>query len=229
MNDDRVACGAPPLAVKAAGRSTARWSAGWLAIVVGCAPTTPAVKVASPAPAPAARYEPVLEAGCEHGDQLAFAPGITVEIATCSDAEKHDPNDPDLTTVDRSAMLVLHGRKPEPFELGTWEQGWEWGGSWELLGVLRGDAGNAVISLESGQSEDSRHSRVHVHAVVAGAWREVFAALDADDIDVTIAADDRSASVSYCDGDDTGEACREDPTRLHVAELRWDGQRIIRE
>jgi hypothetical protein len=171
----------------------------------------------------------MLDASCERGDKLPFTAGVTVEIAMCTTAQHHEPDQPDLVTSDQTAQLVMHGSRPDPFDLGHWEQGWEWGGSWEIVGVLHHAAGNAVITLEHSYSVDAHHSRIHIHALVAGVWHEVFDKLDADHLELAVAADARSATASYCDGDDGIHACQDDPNKLHRIVLRWDGHKIVQE
>ena len=194
---------------------------------VGCAHPAPPPAVTNQAPITAAAYEPVLERGCEAGKPVPFGPGVTVAVATCTVEVKPEPPPSTLSTTDRKAQLVLHGQRPEPFDLGTWNDGWEWGGSWDIVGVLSQPNGNAVLVMASGYSEDTHHSILHAYAIAGGAWHEVAAAISADDIRVDVAADGHGATVSYCNGDNGGHVCRDTPGELHVANLAWDGRAVV--
>lgn len=194
----------------------------------GCYTNGPGAPAVRTPPAPA-RYEPDVDCTPlgEVGKRAAFEPGATVELLTCATGPDITPDNVEAVKENRKAVLVLHGKRPEPLELGAWSDGWEWGESWTLEGVLRAADRGAVVVSHSAYSDGGTGIEVLVMAIGAdGQWRTL-AQQRADEAKVTITG--AELALSTCadpDGNGMTEACRANPAHVHEAVFHWDGAKL---
>jgi hypothetical protein len=147
-----------------------------------------------------------------------------VRLLVCELGEQHPCGDEraadGFVLRDRRADLVLDRvGDPVTTTLATWQDSWQRGGAWTLIGVLVAPGGEGAMVVKgesSGPSPDLAgvDSVVRVMAVRGGVW-EVVHQTEAPVVDPRLSADGRVLTVDTCDDGDGA-----------TFELRWDGQAV---
>jgi len=219
-------------------RSLLAWS-----LVLGCGaprggPTTVIANAVPAAPdaAPADAEPDAVTEECT-SETAATARG-DVELTTCHTGDRSSSEQSasqGFMEHDMRAEIVLHASsgKPLSMTLGTWTDGWEWGGGRRLAGVLTSPGGDDVIlvvtsSYSAGPGISTAVS-LAVYSTAGDAWTEVYGQ-SAGTLDIAVSADHQVATLSGCveSSGATPAGCGgySDADPVPVTELRWDGHSI---
>ncbi|HTJ41454.1 MAG TPA: hypothetical protein VL463_05135 [Kofleriaceae bacterium] len=186
-------------------------------------------------------YEPTCDSG-ESQTVIVAGKDSPAHIETCTTGEQQaSQTDPGLVYKDRVATLVIEppGVDPVSHELATWQDGWEDGQSYSLVGVLKSRGrGDGVLLIESssyGPADglNGVSAGLSVMAFANGEWQEVHT-MSAAVIEVSMSKDGRVATVDTCDppAKGTGTGCDNLTTPGgydgdgRTFELRWEGGRV---
>jgi hypothetical protein len=238
--------------------------AAWIAIALAAcghaARTAPPPLANTPPPtttdagvvAEAADEDAATDPDAEDADDDAFQPECTpgdalpmhvdgkdtpVHLDVCTTGEHREgPPDSGFVLHDRTATLVLDRAEPLRTTVADWQDGWEDGSTYTLVGVLRAHGGGdsavliAVSSYGPADGLDGVNGALLVYAVQDGAWQQVHT-VDARVVTARIAKNQRYATVETCDppaqGTGTGGgACEHYDGDGRTFALRWEGGKI---
>jgi hypothetical protein len=147
-----------------------------------------------------------------------------VRLLVCELGEQHPYGDEraadGFVLRDRRADLVLDRvGDPVTTTLATWQDSWQRGGAWTLVGVLVAPGGEGAMVVKGESNRPSPDlvgvdSVLRVMAVRGGVW-EVVHQTEAPVVYPRLSADGRVLTVDTCDDGDGA-----------TFELRWDGQAV---
>ena len=171
----------------------------------------PAPQAKAPEPAPA----PADDDKCTPDDKSLTLDGAKLEIETCTISERQGSVDTEST---KEAHLLVDGK--QPYTLGQWEAGYEWGGSWDLEAVLQGRGAGGVAFVSENEASDAGSSTtLHALQHTGAAWNELWRE-GGTEVKVEIAGD--VVTVRTCETDQmTG--CDDKKAKHRVARWKWNG------
>jgi hypothetical protein len=198
--------------------------------------------IANAAPPPDAAVDIDADDGvtCEPGTPVAITiggvPGVVrLDVCTTGETSSSDEaRESGFVEKQREARLVwTAGAAPVTDVIATWTDGWEWGSSLEIAGVLVAPSGEGALLLSRTSSGPSPGIAAYSAALtgytrVAGAWKEL-ASWSANKLDVTVAG--QVTTLEPCnDARDpaTAQGCGgfPDADPSPTIELRYDGRQI---
>lgn len=162
-----------------------------------------------------------------------------VELITCTTGETSDSDEAKeagFIEKQRLARLVWRppGKPAVHTELGDWTDGWEWGSSVTLAGVLVAPSGDGVAlviksSYGVGPGIGAVGEVAAAYEWANNAWTET-ASVAAGTIEVTVSTNGTLATVSGCESDDSatpvGCGGYDDAKPIATRELRYDGSTV---
>jgi hypothetical protein len=188
-------------------------------------------------------------AGCTvqaTGTMILDGASAPIELRVCTSGHDYpygeEKAEDGFVIYHRTAVLVARPGKGElTMQVGEFDDGWESGETWKLIGVVPGPgktSGAVALQSDGTQPEPGlggHHVGVHVLAVVHGAWQAVFEreanAVDAWPVDSTLHVE--SCTVGSGTGPGSGAnagACRDhgpdEAVEARSYVLRWDGAAI---
>ncbi len=223
---------------------------GLAIVVVACGPK-PATERIGNAATPVDAAVASAPGACEDGGVATMTlEGAEVPIALriCTEGEEHPYGEEKAADGfiihHRKAVLVATTPQGElPIEIALWDDGWEMGETWTLVGVLSAPpkTNGAVVLRSDGSGPapgiEARQGSLRVMTVRHGEWQEAFLR-NANVIEATIAHDAVVAASCDLARTDTGTGgpganapvCRDrEPDQDVVAAaftLQWDGAAI---
>lgn len=216
----------------------------WIVLLAACgAPRSSPPTIANAAPAIDAAPEAVEPRGeCTEDTPVSIQIGrapATAALEVCMTGEESqslEAREQGFITYNKEANLVLRrvGKPDERTQIHTWTDGWEWGSSVTLAGVLDAKGSNSALlilghSYGTGPGIEALGSLLETHAFVGGEWI-VKGTQSANRLEVSVAADRSVATITGCviasDASATGCGDYADASPIAEIELRWDGAEV---
>lgn len=183
------------------------------------------VPVQTPRPAPRI----TLPGKCDDGSEPhAFNADTTIRIITCEGDEHVSTIEPSMKLRDTTYYLVQErdGVIVAMLALGAWENGPEWGGYGDLVGVLANPRTPvAVVLIAEHSGPDTGSTRVVVYRLAGASFTSIY------DRNATVAVDRDHATISECIP--STHATLPGPCERYVDEearitvLRWNGTTLV--
>lgn len=178
-------------------------------------------------------------ANCEAPARVTMRIGGTRERVTLLDClvrertDSEEAKEAGLTLKDRRAELVWRpaGEASHRFTIREWTDGWEWGGSVTMIGVLSAPSGDDAIVIQLNSWDTGIGSQRAVILAPRGtSWKQI-EELPGDTI--TLQKDGRAVHLESCEFWATTEqtpdvACDATNGTVTKMTLRWDGTSLTR-
>jgi hypothetical protein len=201
----------------------------------------PPVVIANAAPLPdAAEPDAADEARCESPAELPIDAGgktgtVSLVVCTTRDVSSSDKaRDEGFVEHERAARLTFIGKQRTATEIHTWTDGWEWGTSVDLAGVLESTSGDGVAVLRfasnaAAPSIGAYSTRVVAYRLESDGWRPLDVT-SAATLEIRFAPDRKSMTIDGCD-EDTGSAAPgcggyTDAKQTATLVVTYDGARL---
>ena len=220
-----------------------RWAC--LLVLVACGGRTPPrpVTIANAAPPPDAAVEVDADDGvtCDPGTPVPILSGgvaglVQLDVCMTGETSSSDQARADgFVEKQREARLVwtAAGAAPVTNVIASWTDGWEWGSSHEIAGVLLAPSGEGALLLARSSYGAAPGIAAYSAAVTgytraAGAWKEL-GTWSANKLDVTVAG--QVATLAPCNeatDPATAQGCGgfPDADPSPTIELSYDGRQI---
>jgi hypothetical protein len=121
-------------------------------------------------------------------------------------------------------IVARHGKAAAEIEVQTWSQGWEWGGSVGVEGVLVAPDGSKLVLVVYNTHNVDEHEGGLIAYRPSGTTFDELYRLAAYTLEVTVKGD--RAELVACTGEPTGTPpmCPREKDASTV--LSWDGKRV---
>lgn len=209
----------------------------WFPLLLSaCWSAPPPVATRLPAPpAPVVDVRIPDECTYDKKDQAAptkLAAGGTIALITCSLGQHpydEEEGEDSPMVEDFAAYLVRRGHAPFAEQIGKWDQGWEWTGSWDFEGVLEAKAGGAPLVLASKHVNHPDDSTTTVYAYRIDPTGPVqLAAFSSHAVRVVLRERGDTAVIERCppreENDDFDADCF---LKAESTTLTWDGAKLV--